>query len=37
MRARYPEELATLGEIDQALAAEVLTHTEEMLRWLSSK
>jgi len=37
IESRYPEELASLGEIEQVLAAEVLTHTEEMLRWLSSK
>ena len=37
IESRYPEELASLGEIDQGLAAEVLTHTEEILEWLASR
>jgi hypothetical protein len=37
IESRYPEELASLGRIDEALAGEVLTHTEEIVRWLAGK
>jgi HEPN domain-containing protein len=37
IESRYPEELASLGQIDQALAEETLRHTEEILEWLAGK
>jgi len=36
IESRYPEELVSLGQIDHALADEMLRHTEEVLEWLAS-